>query len=185
MKAATQLPLRPTQRVRSACRRRSGTPPPARRAETLAGPIGSDGGIDGHDVEMIPAQRPRCRVRASPGHVRVQRSASQAAEALRLGLFDELAKAAGSRAASSARLLRSSSMPAVLRPFMKHAVGQAVFAGGGVDAHDPQAAVVALLALAADVCVDARLFGRLSHELVKLALVLEVALGEFESFLRF
>ena len=65
----------------------------------------------------------------------------------------------------------------------EHAVGEAVLARGGVDADDPQAAEVALLALAADVGVDARLVGRLLRELVELALVLEVALGELAELL--
>src|SRR5688572_25352629 len=63
------------------------------------------------------------------------------------------------------------------------AVGDAVLARRGVDADDPQAAVIALLELAAGVRVDARFFGRLFHELVKLALVLEIALGELRELL--
>src|SRR5688572_6455094 len=63
------------------------------------------------------------------------------------------------------------------------AVRHAVLARRGVDADDPQPAVIALLALAAGVRIDARFFGRLLHELVELALVLEVALGEFRELL--
>src|SRR4029453_12314210 len=67
----------------------------------------------------------------------------------------------------------------------QHAVGPAVLAPGGIDADDPQAAIVALLLLAARISVDAGLVGRLLHELVKLALPLEVALGETREFLPF
>src|SRR5687768_7876119 len=63
------------------------------------------------------------------------------------------------------------------------AVGESVLSRGGVDAHDPQAAIVALLPFAPDVRIDARFLGRLFHELVQLALVLEVPLGELGELL--
>src|SRR5690606_40713812 len=68
-------------------------------------------------------------------------------------------------------------------PVHEHAVGGAVLARRGVDADDPETAEVALLVLAADIGVDACLLGGLPHELVELALVLEVALGELGELL--
>src|SRR5688572_33182598 len=44
----------------------------------------------------------------------------------------------------------------VLQAEHELAVGESVLARGGVDAHDPQAAIVALLPLAPDVRIDAR-----------------------------
>ena len=72
----------------------------------------------------------------------------------------------GSRTAMSARTLRSSSMPASLRPWMNGAVGHAVLARGGVDARDPQAAEVALAVAAVAVRVGVRLHDRFLGALV-------------------
>ena len=62
-------------------------------------------------------------------------------------------KRPGSTTARSARILRSMPMLGLLQPADEARVGRAVDAGGGVDARDPQATEVALLALAADVRV--------------------------------
>ena len=102
---------------------------------------------------------------------------------LALWPFDERRKRGGLARGELGEALAIERDAGRLEPVHQHAVGHAVLARGGVDADDPQAAVVALLPLAADVGVDARLLGRLLHELVKLALVLEVALGELGELL--
>ena len=85
--------------------------------------------------------------------------------------------------ASSDRLLRSSVTPAFFRPLMKLAVREAVFAGGGVDADDPQPAEVALLAAAADERVLERGVDRFFRGAIQLALVGVVALRQPEQLL--
>src|SRR5262245_24952901 len=95
-----------------------------------------------------------------------------------LGLVDERRKRRGFARSELRKALAIELDAGRFQSVHQHAVRDAVFAGGGVDADDPQAAVVALLLLASDVGVDSRLLGRFLHELVELALVLEVALCE-------
>ena len=64
-------------------------------------------------------------------------------------------------------------------------VGEPVLARRGVDADDPEAAVLALLVLAADVGVLRRRFDRFFRCAIQLALGLEEAFGARKSFLRF
>src|SRR5688572_32059795 len=100
-----------------------------------------------------------------------------------LCLFGELGKCRGFTRGELGQALAIELDAGVLQPEHELAVGETVLARGGIDAHDPQAAIVALLPLAPDVRIDARFLGRLFHELIELALVLEIALGELGELL--
>ena len=82
-----------------------------------------------------------------------------------LAVSTSLANPSGSRAAMSARIFRSSSMPASFSPWIKLAVRQPGGAAGCADADNPQAAELALALAAMPVCVRPgvhhRLFGPL------------------------
>ena len=80
----------------------------------------------------------------------------------------------------SASTLRSSSMPASLQAVHELAVAHALLAGGGVDAHDPEAAEVALPVAAVAVRVGVRLEQSLLGALVAGVRLAAEALGPLE-----
>ncbi len=106
----------------------------------------------------------------------LSRTLRRTAASLRRPSLTSLPNAALSFTARSASCLRSSSMPAALRPAISCAVRHAVLAGGRVDADDPQAAEVPLLSAPADEGILERGIGRLFRGAIQLALVGEHAL---------
>ena len=78
-----------------------------------------------------------------------------AAAERRLRGLDERANAAGSFTARSARILRSSSTPAVFSPWMNREYDMPVLTGRGADARDPQPAELPLAVATVAVGVDA------------------------------
>ena len=121
-------------------------------------------GVDGGRSVMSARRRTTGSRRLTPRRLRALTGAALAARPWRcgLGLLGERrerrrARAPRGRPGSCDR----ASMPAAFRPLMNCAVGEAVLARGGVDADDPQAAEVALLAAAADEGVLERRVDRL------------------------
>ncbi len=126
--SASDRSVGPRSRTRPR-RRRALRRPERRRSRCIVGwraPIGSA------IVRRSPPGRVRPRPTPGPRRGRPSRRSTRAA------------KAAGSVTARSARILRSTSMPAALQTGDEPAVAHAVLAAGGVDALDPQPAELAL-----------------------------------------
>src|ERR1700738_3633326 len=88
----------------------------------------------------------------------------------RLGLLGEARKRRRTRDGELRQALAVERHTGVLQPVDELAVGQAVFARGGVDPHHPQAAEIALLSAAPDERVLERGVNRLLRGAVQLAL---------------
>src|SRR5262249_38688262 len=101
----------------------------------------------------------------------------------RLGGLDQLAERGGVARRDLGERLPVELDPGALQARHQLAVADLVGARRGVDAHDPQPAEAALLALAARVGEVARPVGRFLRELVELALPEEVALGPRQQLL--
>ena len=133
------------------------------------------------DVDRAPAISARARstdgldprVRRPPGY----------ALACGPGRLASLAKAAGSRTASSARILRSSAMPAFFSPAMNTEYDSPSLAAGRVDADDPERARAAASSACGPVGEDARAQHGLGGGAVQLAPPADVALGLLENLL--